>query len=56
MARHSLSHQGQLVETLLVTVPSGLLTALVSLYLSHRAGGWRGILRINSASDWDHKF
>ena len=37
-------------------LPSGLLTALVCLYLSRGAGGRRGgdtILRINSAGDWE---
>ena len=56
---HSLSHQGRLVEALLIIIPSSLLTALVSLYLSRRAGGRRGgntIQRINSAGDWDRKF
>jgi hypothetical protein len=44
------------VEALLVMVPSGVLTGLVSLYLSRGAGGRRGgdtILRINSAGDWE---
>ena len=49
-------HQGRLVEALLVMLPSGLLTALVSLYLARGAGGRRAgdtILRINSAGDWE---
>ena len=50
------SGKGRLVEALLVMLPSGLLTALVSLYLSRGSGGPRAgdtILRINSAGDWE---